>query len=122
MLLRNTIVSCSVFAVGLLVLWLLVEFAHVRQMIALAFSLITANTLHYLIGRAWIFPGSDRKLASGYFYFLVNAGIGMVVTMVLFALLIRFTSINYLLIRVFVSLFAGLLTFLLNALVNFRQL
>lgn len=122
MLVRNTVVSCAVFAVGLLVLWLLVEFAHVHQMVALAASLITANTLHYLIGRAWIFPGSARRLASGYVYFLVNAGIGMLVTMVLFALLTRFTSINYLLIRVFVSLFAGLLTFLLNAVVNFRQL
>jgi putative flippase GtrA len=122
MLLRNSIVSCTVFAVGLLVLWLLVEQFHVSQLIALAISLLCSNSLHYALGRAWVFPGSQRAVAAGYVYFLINAGIGMVATMALFALLTRYTTINYLVVRVVVSLAAGLLTFLLNAVVNFREL
>jgi putative flippase GtrA len=122
MLARNTVVSCTVFAVGFALLWLLVERFHTGKMTALVISMLTAQTLHYLLGRNWIFRGTDRHWAGGYFYFLVNAGIGMLVTYALFWAMIRWTPVNYLVSRVLVSLIAGLTSFLLNAVMNFRQL
>jgi hypothetical protein len=61
-------------------------------------------------------------VASGYVYFLINAAIGLGVTMSLFAAFISWTSINYLVARILVSVVAGLTVFLLNAVWNFRRL
>lgn len=122
MLLRNTVVSCSAFAVGFVLLWFLVEFCHFSEMLGMSVSLLVSTTLHYVLGRGWIYRGSERAWADGYFYFIVNAGVGMAITFVLFAMLIHWTPINYLVARILVSLVAGLASFLLNAVMNFRQL
>ena len=42
--------------------------------------------------------------------------------MVLYAAILEFTAIHYLVARVIVSLVAGLMVFVLNAVFNFRQI
>jgi len=121
MLWRNTVVSCGVFLVGLAVLWTLVQWAGMDEVPAAAIGFVTANSLHYVLGRAWIFRGTDRGAASGYALFLINAGVGLVVTMALYAALLQLSSLHYLTARVIVSVFAGLVVFVLNAVFNFRQ-
>ena len=121
MLWRNTVVSTGVFLLGLGVLWALVEYAHMDEVIAAGVSFLVANSLHYIFGRAWIFAGSDRKISTGYAIFLVNAGVGLLVTMGLYWALLNWTPVNYLAARVIVSVFAGLVVFGLNAALNFRQ-
>ncbi|MEO6040651.1 MAG: GtrA family protein [Croceibacterium sp.] len=121
MLARNTAVSCFVFVVGLGVLWTLVERLHINATVAAGISFLVANSLHYLLGRSWIFRGTERPFASGFVFFLINGGLGLVVTMVLFNLLIRFTPLHYLVARAAVSVAAGLLIFVLNAVLNFRR-
>lgn len=122
MLGRNTVVSCCTFVSGLLLLWLLVEKVGLAKVPAAALSFLFATTLHYVFGRAWIFRGTERAVAAGYVYFLINAGVGLVLTTTLFAAMIELTSINYLVARVLVSVVAGLGMFLLNAMLNFRRL
>jgi putative flippase GtrA len=121
MLVRNTVVSCFVFGIGLVVLWALVQFLGVPKVIAAGIGFVIANTLHYMLGRAWIFRGSDRGVGSGYALFLVNSGVGLLVTTVLYAALLAVTHMNYLVARALVSLVAGLVVFVLNAALNFRQ-
>ncbi len=121
MLVRNTIVSSGVFLVGLGILWLLVERAGMDEVIASGIGFVCANTLHYILGRSWIFRGTDRAIASGYALFLINGGIGLVLTMILMAVLLALTAINYLVARVLVSIVAGLAIFVLNAVWNFRR-
>jgi putative flippase GtrA len=122
MLVRNTVISCLAFAFDLALLWVLVLWAGIGKLPAAAIGFIAANTLHYALGRSWIFRGTERAVASGYLYFLVNAVIGLAVTMALYAAFLRFTSIDYLIARVIVSVFAGLIVFVLNAVLNFRRL
>jgi len=122
LLARNTIVSCGVFAFDLALLWVLVRFYGMDKLLAAALAFLAANSLHYAFGRTWIFRGTERGMASGYAYFLVNAAIGLVVTIALFAAFVRWTSINYLVARTLVSVVAGLTVFLLNAILNFRRL
>ncbi len=122
MLARNTLVSCAVFAFDLALLWALVEFVHVGKVFAAALAFVAATSLHYAFCHSWIFRGTERALASGYVYFLTNAVIGLVITVTLFAALIRWTPINYLVGRTLVSIVAGLTVFLLNAVLNFRRL
>lgn len=122
MLWRNTVVSCSVFLLGLGVLYGLVQWAGFPEVSAAGIGFLTANSLHYLLGRSWIFRGTDRGAASGYALFLINAGVGLAVTMALYALLLAYTPLNYIFARVLVSLVAGLVVFVLNAVFNFRRI
>jgi putative flippase GtrA len=121
MLWRNTVVSCIVFVLGLGVLYVLVDRAGFPEVPAAGIGFLVANSLHYLFGRAWIFRGTERGPASGYVLFLLNAGVGLAVTMVLYALLLAYTPLDYLVARVIVSVFAGLVVFVLNAVLNFRR-
>jgi putative flippase GtrA len=121
LLVRNTIVSCGVFLFGLGVLWALVEFGGMNKLAAAAVGFLASNSIHYVFGRTWIYRGTERGVASGYGYFLVNAGIGLVITITLFAAFLRWTDLNYLVARAVVSLFAGLTMFLLNAILNFKR-
>lgn len=122
MLWRNTVVSVLVFGVSITLLWVLVEFLGMDEVLAAAIGFAAANSLHYALGRAWIFRGTERKLATGYVYFLASGGLGLAVTVGLYAALLRHTPMDYLVARVLVSVFAGLIMFALNATLNFRRL
>jgi putative flippase GtrA len=121
LLVRNTIVSCGIFAFDIALLWELVQLG-MGKVVAAALAFVIANSIHYAFGRGWIFRGTDRSVGTGFVYFLINAGIGLVITVTLFAALIRWTPINYLLARVLVSVVSGLTVFLLNGILNFRRL
>lgn len=121
MFIRNTVVSTLAFAVGLLILWLLVERLAIGETVAAGISFVGANALHYAGARYWVFRGTDRAPAQGYFYFLINGGIGLVITIAMFAALMRWTAIHYLVARIVVSIVAGIVMFALNASLNFRR-
>ena len=122
LLARNTVVSFGVFAFDIALLWLFVQFLGMPRIPAAAVAFVIANSVHYAIGRGWVFRGTGRHVASGFVYFQINSAIGLLITIALFAALIRWTPINYLAARVVVSLFSGLAVFLLNAVLNFRRL
>ena len=88
---------------------------------AAAISFIISNSLHYGFGRAWIYRGTERAVIPGYLYFLMNAGIGLIATVGLFALFVDL-GLQYLVVRIVASIFVGLLLFVLNAVWNFRSL
>lgn len=122
MLWRNTVVSTSVFLGGLVLLWVFVEYLGMDDVLATGITFILATSVHYVFGRSWIFAGTKRKVAKGYALFFANAMVGLVLTVGLFWLMTEYTPINYLIVRVIVSIFAGLAVFGLNAVFNFRQL
>lgn len=121
MLMRNTVVSTGAFLIGLGVLWLLVEFGGMNEVPASGVSFVVANSLHYILGRTWIFRGTERAIASGYALFLINGLIGLALTMALMAAVLAYTPVHYLVARVLVSVVAGLTIFVLNAVWNFRR-
>ena len=123
MLVRNTVVSTGVFLLGLGLLWVMVERARMDTLVATGISFLIATSLHYALGRAWIFSGTERPVVTGYGFFLINAAIGLVVTVGLMALLLAVLPDRfYLIARVIVSVFAGLAMFLLNGILNFRRI
>ena len=121
MLLRNTVSSSLSFLVSIGVLWLLVTYADMDEVLAAAIGFVTAQSVHYALARGWIFPESARAVGTGYVIFLANAGLGMAITVSLYALLLDWTGMNYLVARVLVSVVAGLAMFLSNATLNFRK-
>jgi putative flippase GtrA len=118
---RNTVVSIGVFLVGLALLWLLVEQFAVPKVPAAGISFIAANSIHYVFGRTWIYRGTDRPVATGYAYFILNALVGLGITLILFAGFMAL-GMHYIVARIVTSMFAGLVLFVLNAVLNFRSL
>jgi putative flippase GtrA len=115
-------VSTAMFLLGLAALWLLVEYGHLDKIVATGMTFLMATSAHYALARTWVYRGTERRVVPGYGYFLINAMIGLVVTLTLFALLTWLTPIHYLVARVLVSVAAGLTMFLLNAILNFKRL
>lgn len=122
LLFRNTVVSVLAFFVGLALMALMVELMGAHEMFAAGASFLVATSLHYAFGRAWVFRGTERGLATGYGYFLINAGIGLALTVSLFAALLSWTPMHYLVARVIASVFAGFAMFVVNSTLNFKQL
>ena len=122
MLARNTAVSFVAFGFDLLLLWLLVEYGGMQYLWAAALAFVAANTLHYGLGRAWVFAGTERGITAGYVYFLINACVGLTITLSLLAFFVEVVGIHYIVARTLASVFAGLAVFLLNAVLNFRKL
>jgi putative flippase GtrA len=121
LLARNTVVSTGVFLLGLVLLWLMVEEFDMPKVPAAGLSFMASNTMHYVFGRTWIFEGTERTVAAGYGLFLINAVVGLGITVGLFAGLVAM-GMYYLLARIVASVFAGLALFVLNAVFNFRSL
>ena len=119
---RNTVVSAGVFLLGLILLWLLVEYGGADKLRATGATFLIATTLHYALGRAWIYRGTERKVMPGYGLFLANALLGLAVTLLLMEAFLRWTPVHYLVARVLVSVIAGLAMFLSNAILNFKRL
>ncbi len=118
---RNTVVSVFMFLLGLTLLWLLVEYGGVDTILATGLTFLIATSLHYGLGRTWIYRGTERKALPGYGLFLANALMGLIVTVALFALLTKLTPLHYLAARTLVSVIAGLAMFLSNAILNFKR-
>lgn len=114
--------SVGTFAIDLALLWLLVEHLGTAYIPAAALAFLIAISLNYVVSRLWVFRRSDRGLASGFFYFLVIAGIGLVTTLAVFVLLMEFAGLFYIVARVIASVVAGILVFALNAVLNFKAI
>lgn len=119
---RNTAASVVAFAIDVAILWLLVEFTPVTYLPAATIGFLIAMSVQYVISRLWVFPNSDRGVAKGYVYFLINAGVGLVITLAVFAAFIWWTEVHYLLARLIASAVAGIAVFFLNAVFNFKEL
>jgi putative flippase GtrA len=102
-------------------MWVLVGLLGVNELVAAGASFVAANALHYFFAQAWIYHGTRRPWGEGYGYFVLNAGGGLALTMMLFAVSMRWTSMHYLVARTVVSVFAGLMMFVLNATLNFKR-
>jgi putative flippase GtrA len=102
-------------------MWTLVDVLDMNELLAAGASFVAANALHYVFAQAWIYHGTRRPWGEGYGYFLLNAGGGLALTLMLFAACMRWTSMHYLVARTVVSVFAGLMMFLLNATLNFKR-
>jgi putative flippase GtrA len=118
---RDAAVSFLTFAFGLGIMWVLVESANMNQAVAAAGSFVAGNSLHYALARSWVFRGTTRGFTQGYGYFLASSAIGLVIMVLVFTALSRWTPVHYLLARALASLVAGSIIFVLNAVFNFKR-
>ena len=119
---RNTVASTIVFALDLLILYALVEWLSVPRVAAAAIAFIVPMIIFYILARNWVFRGTDRGVATGFVYFVVNIGIGFAVMLAVFWALLELTEIHYLAARIIASVVNGIVIFVLNGFFNFKQL
>lgn len=119
---KNSLAGAVAFAFDMALLWALVERGGWAYLPAAAFAFLVAITIHYALARRFVFQDSTRGIASGYLFFVANAAVGLLVTLVAFAVLVELFELNYLVARLISSLKAGIVVFLLNAVFNFRVL
>jgi putative flippase GtrA len=119
---RNTVASIVCFGIDVAILWVLVEFAGFTYLPGATVAFLIAMSIQYLISRVWVFRGTKQGVAKGYVWFLVNAGIGLVITLAVFAAFIWWVGVHYLIARLIASALAGIAVFFLNALFNFKEL
>jgi putative flippase GtrA len=119
---RNSVGSVVAFAFDFAMLVALVELADMAWYPAATIAFLLANGIHYALAQTWIFPDSDRALVSGFTYFLINALIGLVITLAIMGVLVELAGVNYMIARVVASVVAGIAVFFLNAIFNFKAL
>ena len=119
---RNTVASTIAFALDLAILWSLVELLDVPRVIAAVIAFVIPMVVFYFLSREWVFPGTRRGVGSGFVFFIANVGIGFVVMLAVFWGLLQFTGLYYLVARILASVVSGVVIFLLNGFLNFRQL
>ena len=119
---RHTVASTITFLLDLAILWSLVELLDVAYLPAALIAFVIPMTLAYVIEREWVFPGTQRGVVKGFFYFALNIGIGSAVMFATFWALLELAGVHYLIARVAASVVSGILIFLLNGLFNFKQL
>lgn len=119
---KNTVASTIAFVLDLAILWCLVELAGFPRVPAAVIAFIVPMVVFYFLEREWVFPGTQRGVASGFVYFALNVGIGFVVMLAIYWSLLLFTDIHYLIARVAASVVSGIVIFLLNGFFNFKQL
>jgi putative flippase GtrA len=117
---RSTIANIATFLFDLALLWAFVERLGVPYIPAAAGAFLLAISINYGVSRLWVFPHSDRGMALGFAYFLITAGIGLLVTMAVFVLLLEVAGLFYIAARIIASAVAGLIVFALNAGWNFK--
>jgi putative flippase GtrA len=119
---RNTAAGTIAFTLDMALLWALVHFGRMGALPSAVGGFVVAVSFHYYLSRIWVFAGSRRPVGQGYLYFALNAAIGLAVTMGLFAALMDFAGLHYLVARSMASVVAGILVFFLNAVLNFGSL
>ncbi len=119
---KNTVASTIAFLLDLAILWSLVELVGLPRVPSAIIAFILPMVVFYVLERQWVFPDSNRGVASGFVYFMFNIGIGFVVMLGIFWALLTFSGIHYLVARVLASIVSGIVIFLLNGVFNFKQL
>ncbi|HUG46725.1 MAG TPA: GtrA family protein [Sphingomicrobium sp.] len=122
MLGRNTIASIFSFLLDLAILVSLVEFAGFPRVPAAAVAFVIPMITFYFLQREWVFPDTSRGVASGFVYFVIIMGIGFVSMLAVFWTLLEVTSLHYVLARILASFVYGIIVFVLNGMLNFKQL
>ncbi|MFN3944735.1 MAG: GtrA family protein [Allosphingosinicella sp.] len=119
---RNTVASIVAFTIDIALLFAFVEWVGLSYLVGATVAFLIAMTVQYVISRIWVFSHSDQGLVKGYVLFLLNAGVGLVITLAAFAALLWWAGLHYLIARLIASAIAGIAVFFLNAVFNFKEL
>ncbi|MDP1706241.1 MAG: GtrA family protein [bacterium] len=89
--------------------------------LAVSVAFLIAITVNYVISRRFVFNGTTRQWNQGFFYFLIFAFGGAILTTGLVVFLVEIVGLHYLTSRVIVACIVGTIFYLTNLHFNFRM-
>jgi len=117
---RYAAVGVVTLTFDLILLALVIEMGNVPYYTAVPLCFAIAVSINYLVSRKLVFRGTTRNFHTGYFYFLLSAASGAVLTTSGVAVLIEVFGVHYLPARLGVAGVVGMVNYLLNLHFNFR--
>jgi putative flippase GtrA len=117
---RNAAISLPTFLIDLVLLFLMVRWAHVTYLVATVVSFLVANGLSYFLARRLVFAETKRGVRSGLLYFLAIATLSALALTPLMWLSVSILHIDFILSRIATASVVGVGGYLLNLMLNFR--
>lgn len=118
--LRYSAIGLSTFLFDLALIYGLTEYAHIPYYASTFLGFLIAVSVNYVLSRRIVFSRTERAYHHGYAYFLALALLaGATITGLVFVL-VTFGGLPYLLARILIGGFTGMLNYLLNLHFNFR--
>jgi len=118
---RYGFVGISTFVFQLLLIWWMENVLEMHYTYAVGIAFVVAVSFNYLWSRQWVFRGSRRTLAGGYFYFLCILAAGLVLAVTLTAFVVETTGAPVLIARTLVGVMLGVTSYLVNLYFTFRM-
>jgi len=81
---------------------------------------IIATSINYFVSQQYVFTGSARSLYSGYLFFLIIGGVGLLFIRVLMYLFVDIAHLHYVISRTLIALVVGWWNYLMNLYLNFK--
>ena len=114
--------TLSVIIMGfeLVLLFTLVEFFLMNEVVGSLIALIFALIVNYFVTRKWVFVGTERKVMKGLVIFLAFATGGVALVTALMYIAVEVLQYNYMWSRIIIGLVVGGGNYLNNLYFNFK--
>lgn len=118
---KCTLTSVLTLLLDLSLLYLLVEKADVRYLLAAGIAFWIAHTEHYVLDRVWSFRGTKADKYKGYANFLIVGIVGGLTILAVVKVGVEYFDLGYMVARLIASVFGGILIFILNYTLTFKM-
>lgn len=104
-----------------LLLWLLLNNTELHYLVAAAIAFCIATLIHYTFNRKFNYNQKRRKYATGAGYFMIINCLGLALTLGITAFLVELVSLVPLISRIIAAPIVGLLSYILNTKITFKE-
>ncbi|MEK7505877.1 MAG: GtrA family protein [Patescibacteria group bacterium] len=111
---RYSLVGSSTFPIDIALLWFFVSTLGINYLLATGIAFVIAVSINYSINRPWAFYGTRRGFWGGYGFFICVGTFVALLTVLFTGLLTNWAGIHFLIARVLVAGFIGILGFFIN--------
>ncbi len=112
--LRYSLVGASTFPLDMALLWFFVNTLSMNYLLAIGVAFLMAVSVNYSINRPWAFYGTRRGFWGGYGFFISIGVLVATLTVILTGLVTNLLEVHFLVARVLVAGFVGIVGFFIN--------
>jgi putative flippase GtrA len=118
--LHYSMIGLGTFLLDLALLSLFTQFFKTNPVWTAGVTFLIAVSINYFLSRRFVFVGTTREHKSGYSYFLLITGVGLLFVTGSMYLLVTVLGIYYLVARVAIAAVTGIWNYTMNLFFNFK--
>ena len=119
---KYCLVGLTTSSLEVLLLFLLVQFVSIYYLIATTLAFIISDSLGFTLNFKWGFKESKTGTLRGYNFFILFSCLALVLTLLLMRFFVDTIGLHYILSRIIILSFTGLLNFSLNYAITFKMI